>query len=121
MFGQDSSVGNQVYVNKRSSAEYRWRSPPEGWVKVNVDASRRHWMKSTSISYIMRDHHSKVIGIDSKTIGDCVILMAVCLAVHEAIRKAGQKGISGFLSRVTFNWLSILSMGKLMFQKKLLI
>lgn len=52
-------------------------------------------MKSTLIGYIMGDHHSRVVVTENKTIGDCDILVAECLAVQEAFRKASPKGYSG--------------------------
>lgn len=36
--GEDSSVGTHIYGKKRSSADYRWTPPPDGWVKINANA-----------------------------------------------------------------------------------
>lgn len=45
-------------------------------------------MKSSSIEYVMRDHHPKFVMAESKRIRDCANLVAECLAVREAILKA---------------------------------
>lgn len=103
VFGQDNSVGTHAYVKRRSRVEYSWRPPPDGWVKINVDASKRHWITSTSIGYVMRDQHSKIIMMESRRIGDCVILMAECLVVRETNIKASHKGIQWILFKVTLN------------------
>lgn len=50
-------------------------------------------MKSTSIGYVVRNHHPKVVMAESKRNGDCAILVAKYLAVREVIFKASQKGI----------------------------
>lgn len=60
---------------------------------MDVDASERHWIKSTSTGYIMRGHHSKIVMTEYRKIGDCVILMAECLAVRETTIKTSQKCI----------------------------
>lgn len=49
-------------------------------------------MKLSSIGYVMRDNHSDVVMAESKSIGNCFILMAQC-AVREAILKTSQKRI----------------------------
>lgn len=44
-------------------------------------------MKSTSIGYVLRDNHSKVVMKKRKKIGDCVISVTECLVVRDAILK----------------------------------
>lgn len=53
--------------------DYPCRSAPNEWVKVNMDASRRHWMKSILIGYVVGDQHSKVVMMESKRIGNYAI------------------------------------------------
>lgn len=67
--------------------------------KMNVDASWRHWIKSTSIVYIMRDNHYNVIMAKSKRIEDCSIVVAECLAMREAILMASQEDIQQIISQ----------------------
>lgn len=74
-------------------ANHCWRTPPEGWMKVNVDTFRRQYTKFASLDYIMRgepfEHHYD----SSKRVGDCPILVNECLTVREAILMIIQKGI----------------------------
>lgn len=43
------------------------------------------------MGYVMRDHHSKILMMESKSIGNCDILVAKCLVICEALLKASQK------------------------------
>lgn len=63
----------------------QWSPPEEGWIKINVDASRRQNSSSTFIGYIMRDHRAIVTVASNKVLGDCPILLAECEAVGQAI------------------------------------
>lgn len=89
-------AGTHTYVKKSSCVDYRWRQSLDSWFKVNVDASRRHWMKSTWIGYNMRDHHSKIVMARSKMIGECDILVAECLIMREEILKASRRVFSDY-------------------------
>lgn len=40
--------------------KFRW-PPLQGWIKINIDASRRQGSKATSIGFVMRDNHTHVI------------------------------------------------------------
>lgn len=50
-------------------------------------------MKSKLIGYVIRDHHLKIVMAESKSIGDCAILVVECLAFREVILKTSRKGI----------------------------
>lgn len=54
---------------------------------------RKIRFQSTSIGYVMRYHHLKVLMAESKRIRDYDILVTECFVVREAILKTGQKGI----------------------------
>lgn len=66
-------------------------SPPEGWIKINLDASKRHTTESTLF-------HT-VIG-EGNQIGNCLVLVAECLV---AIQKNLQQIIIENISQLTFN------------------
>lgn len=34
VFGQHSSAGTHAYFRMRNNVKYRWRTPPDGWVKL---------------------------------------------------------------------------------------
>lgn len=77
-----------------------WRLPPEGWIKINVDVSRRQESKSTTIGFVMRDNNANIIMARDKKIENYCILMAECWVVREAII-AIQKNIHRLIIRVT--------------------
>lgn len=108
IFGQDGST--KSWTNNQ--LELRLRAPTKGWLKINIDASRRHDLKSISIGLIMRDDQANAIMAQGKRIRDCGTLVAESLAVHEAILKAIQRGFHRLLFRMTLGSLLILLKAK---------
>lgn len=83
-FGPDHSASTHPKFNTNNQSGFRWKSSPEGCIKVNIDASRREWTKS---AYYERQP-CKVILAKGKRIGDYCILTVECLT--EAIPMAIQ-------------------------------
>lgn len=79
----------------------RWEPPPDGWIKMNIDAFRRHFTRYGSIGYVMR-HNVKVIIAKGKKIGNCPILVDEYVVVREVVLMAIQEKIQ---IKVTLNWL----------------
>lgn len=65
--------------------ELHWNPPPEVWIKINVDASKRQRTGSTSIAYIIRENQSNIITAINKKIRDCSILITECETIGDAI------------------------------------
>lgn len=40
--------------NRKDRLGLSWSPAPKGWIKINVNVSRRHRTRSTTIGYIMR-------------------------------------------------------------------
>lgn len=53
--------------------------------KTNVDVSRRHYLRSTTICYIIRDSNARILMTNIKKLGHCPTLMAECEAIQHAI------------------------------------
>lgn len=117
VFDQDNSAGTHVYIKRTSRAEYRSRLPHDGWVKINVDVSKRHWIKSTWIEYVMRDHHSEIVMTKSRRIGDCAILLAEYWLFEKRSLRLVRRVFNGLLSEVTLSWLWTLITGKISISK----
>lgn len=62
-----------------------WKPLPEDWIKLNVDASRRHAIRLISLGYIMRDNQAKIIMTKWEQIENCLILVVKCSVAREAI------------------------------------
>lgn len=67
-----------------------WTAPPNAWIEVNVDASRRPSTGTTTIGYVMKDKGGPTTLAEGKQIGDCLILVVECLAIQEALVVAPQ-------------------------------
>lgn len=66
IIGQDGVTGSSIKSRRIRRSELCWRPPPEGWIKVHMDAFRRQCMKSVTLRYIMRDNRLNVIMVRSK-------------------------------------------------------
>lgn len=69
----------------------KMRSTSKTLDKINIDASKRHSEKTTLIEYISIDNQDNIIMAKVKQIGDYLMLVAVCVAVREAMVVAVQK------------------------------
>lgn len=72
-FDQVDGIRKRLNLKKIGRSELCWKPPPEEWIKINMDASRRIGSKSTSIGYITRLNCSNDIMARCKRIGDCPI------------------------------------------------
>lgn len=85
ILGKDDRTSLQVLHRNHNPMPLRWNQPPENWIKINVDTSRRECTKVATIGYVMTESRSNVILRRSKRLGDCKTLVAECVAVGEAI------------------------------------
>lgn len=68
-----------IRTARREVGLSRAGKPPKGWMKINIDAFRRHSTRSVSIGYVTRDNHASHYG-NWKQIRDCFILcLYVCM------------------------------------------
>lgn len=74
ILGRDDITSTQATSRRLDRPFIRWSPPTEGWIKINMDISRRECTYMESIGYIMRDSLSNVIMAKSKSLGDCPTL-----------------------------------------------
>lgn len=79
--------------------------PEEGWIKINVNASRRHRLVSTSIGYIIRDSNARIIITNNKNLRDCLILVPECKVIRHTIIMTIKIDYLKFVFIVTLRWL----------------
>lgn len=58
---RDCITGNHTNSRKKSQFDSIWKPPPEDWVKSNVHAFGKLSINSTSVGYMMRDNHGKLL------------------------------------------------------------
>lgn len=85
LFGQESSTEPHLKLNRKDHLVLCWSPLSEGWIKINVDVSRRQRTRSSSISYIMRDNEANIIMAINHKLEDYPVVVAECEAVHKAI------------------------------------
>lgn len=61
LLGQNSNTGTYAKSMKRNRAAKCWTPFLNDWVKINVDASKRHTIGSTTIGYVMKDRRGTTI------------------------------------------------------------
>lgn len=89
---------------KQKRVASRWTALPDGWIKTNVDASRRYSTGSSTIGYVMKDKIGTTIMTKGIQIGDCSIFMAECLAIiRETLVMTIQKKPQKIMLKV-INW-----------------
>lgn len=75
-------------LSRRNPHNGRWITPDKNWIKINVDASRRDELRSTTIGYIIRDSDVSFLKTYSGKIGDYPVLVVECEAIRQAILEA---------------------------------
>lgn len=61
LFDQDFSSGNRTKLMMKRHTRINWIPSPEGYIKVNVDASKRHATGSTTIGFIGEDNRGVTV------------------------------------------------------------
>lgn len=69
------------------------KPPHEGWMKINIDASKIQSKAPASLDYIMRDNQVRITITNDKQKDDCPIIMAACLTVRRIVLMAIQKNL----------------------------
>lgn len=80
--------------NKKNPHNGIWLPPDRNWIKINVDASRRDDVRSSSIGFIMQDYDAGTLMTYGGRLGDCPVVVAECEAIRQAIIKAIMMGRS---------------------------
>ncbi|KAL4385529.1 hypothetical protein GQ457_15G002390 [Hibiscus cannabinus] len=70
----------------------RWKMPPSGWIKVNVDATVSTVDSSTGLGTAFRDDRGEWLFGSTRFIGRCSLLVAELWAIHEGLMHAWSRG-----------------------------
>lgn len=73
--------------NRRNPHNGRWNPPDKNQIKINVDASRRDELRSSTIGFITQDYEARTLMTYGRRIGDCPVVVVECEAVRQALLK----------------------------------
>lgn len=84
IFQQDANDKDHCRPSRRNP-NGRWIPPDRNWIKINVDTSRRDNLRSTTITFIIKDNDARILMTYDGKIGACPVLIAECEAVRKQL------------------------------------
>ncbi|PNX91325.1 cytochrome p450, partial [Trifolium pratense] len=92
---QHVQQGRQNDQQQQQQQQVNWQKPSIGWYKCNIDAGFHKELNKTSTGWCLRDHMGRFILAETTWMdGSCSIIEGESIALLEALKTMGQRGIS---------------------------